>query len=147
MGFLKLADIRNIVVFCIVVACFLWLAGCASTTAYDAQMNSLIGRNTTFLIKFMGKPSAKKIMADGKEVWAYTNIDNVYVPSEFYLYNQGTMSEEYDGLYAPFMEQYDFSPYEKEFGYIVKYYCQTSFLIEYHTVIGWSRRGNGCVAR
>ena len=27
----------------------------------------------------MGKPSAKKIMADGKEVWAYTNIDNVYV--------------------------------------------------------------------
>ncbi|MBS4773451.1 MAG: hypothetical protein KHX55_04155 [Proteobacteria bacterium] len=125
-------------------AAVLLAAGCASTAGYDARLNGLVGENTQRLTEVMGRPSAKKITADGQEVWSYTKVDDVYVPSEFYLYDQGAMSNEYGGLYAPFMDQYDFSPYEKGFGYTVKYYCQTAFLIEHQTVIGWKRRGNGC---
>lgn len=127
-------------------AVMLLAAGCSTTAKYDTQLNSLIGESTTQLVAAMGRPSAKKILPDGREVWSYTKIDNVYVPSEFYLYDQGAMSNEYGGLYAPFMDQYDFSPYEQGFGYTVKYYCQTVFVIEHQTVIGWKRRGNGCTA-
>lgn len=121
-------------------------AACSTSAKYGAQLNSLIGKNTSQLTAVMGQPSAKKILNDGREVWSYTKIDDVYVPSEFYLYDQGAMSNEYGGLYAPFMDQYDFSPYEKGFGYTVRYYCQTAFAVEHQTVIGWKRRGNGCTA-
>ncbi len=128
------------VVFC---AVFLF-AGCATNTEQKAKLNALVGQNIQQLIDYMGKPSARKILNDGREVWTYTKVDDVYVPSEFYLYNQGAFSNEYGGLYAPFMDQYDFSPYEQGFGYTVQYVCQTSFLIQHQLVIAWKQIGNGC---
>lgn len=122
----------------------LLIAGCAGGARNAARLNSLVGESTEKLVAEMGRPSARKILSDGREVWSYTKVDDVYVPSEFYLYDQGALSNEYGGLYAPFMDQYDFSPYEQGFGYTVKYVCQTAFLIQYRTVLGWKQTGNGC---
>ncbi len=124
--------------------CLLLAVGCAGGVQNTARLNSLVGESTKRLIAEMGRPSARKILNDGREVWSYTKVDDVYVPSEFYLYDQGALSDEYGGLYAPFMDQYDFSPYEQGFGYTVKYVCQTAFLIQYQVVLGWKQTGNGC---
>lgn len=130
----------------VAVLSFLLAVGCASTAKYDAKLNALIGHNTAQLEAKMGRPSARKFLSDGREVWAYTQIENDYVPSEFYLYDQGALANEYGGLYTPFMDQYDFSPYEQNFGYRVEYICVTAFLIQNDTVIAWKWRGNNCVA-
>lgn len=147
MKFLRFSRTKGTVAAFGAAALCLWLAaGCATGAKYDARLNSLVGGSTARLTAEMGTPSARKILGDGCEVWSYTKVDDVYVPSEFYLYNQGAMSNEYGGLYAPFMDQYDFSPYEQGFGYTIKYVCQTSFLIQYQVVLGWKHTGNGCTA-
>ncbi len=122
-----------------------FLFSCASTEKYDTKLNSLIGVNKDELISRMGPPSGVKILPDGNEVISYTVANNVYVPSEFYLYNQGALSNEGD-MYAPFLSDYDFSPYGDTFGYDVEYFCQTAFVIKNGVVTSWKWRGNNCVS-
>ncbi len=128
----------------VLITAFLLFA-CATPAKYDARLNSLIGANKEALVQEMGQPSAVKMLPNGDEVLAYVKANNVYVPSEFYLYNQGALSNEGD-LYAPFLSDYDYSPYGASFGYEVEYICQTVFLIQNGVVTGWKWRGNNCVA-
>lgn len=51
-----------------------------------------------------------------------------------------------NGIYSPFLGDYDFSPYGAAFGYEVENICQTVFLIQNGMVTGWKWRGNDCVA-
>lgn len=122
------------------------LFACATPEKYDAKLDNTIGQTRAQLEKTMGKPSAVKIFANGDEVVAYTKANNVFVPSEFYLYNQGALSNEGDGIYSPFLGNYDFSPYGATFGYEVENICQTVFLIQNGRVAGWKWRGNDCVS-
>lgn len=122
----------------ILILTFLLFA-CATPAKYDSKLNRLVGVSKSQLIKDMGQPSATKVFANGDEVLAYVKANDVYVPSEFYLYNQGALSNEYDGIYSPFLGDYDFSPYGAAFGYEVENICQTVFLIQTE----WSPVGNG----
>ena len=129
----------------ILILTFLLFA-CATPAKYDSKLNHLVGVSKSQLIKDMGQPSATKVFANGDEVLAYVKANDVYIPSEFYLYNQGALSNEYDGIYSPFLGDYDFSPYGAAFGYEVENICQTVFLIQNGMVTGWKWRGNDCVA-
>ena len=126
------------------IVTFLLLA-CATPAKYDASLNALVGESKSALIKQMGRPSAVKVLSNGDEVLAYVKANDVYVPSEFYLYNQGALSNEGD-IYSPFLSNYDYSPYGGSFGYQVEYICQTAFLIQNGRVTGWKWRGNDCTA-
>lgn len=128
----------------ILIMMFLLFA-CATPAKYDAKLNNLVGQSKASLIKKMGEPSAVKMFANGDEVLAYVKANDVYVPSEFYLYNQGALSNEGD-MYSPFLSDYDYSPYGASFGYEVEYICQTAFLIQNGVVTGWKWYGNNCVA-
>ncbi len=118
------------------------LFACASPLKYDARLNSLIGSNKQELIAKMGKPSAVKIFANGDEVLAYVKANDVYVPSEYYTYNQDSQFN--DDVYAPFMNDYDYSPFAVASGYQVEYICQTAFLLQDGVVTAWKWRGNDC---
>ncbi|MBE6452800.1 MAG: hypothetical protein E7012_04855 [Alphaproteobacteria bacterium] len=115
---------------------------CASPLKYDNKLNQLVGANKAELLKEMGTPSASKVFANGDEVIAYVKANDVYVPSEFYLYNQNGQNAE--DVYSPFLENSDFSPYESSFGYQVEYICQTAFLLQNGVVTAWKWRGNDC---
>lgn len=127
------------------IVTFLLLA-CATPAKYDAKLNRLVGESKADLIKQMGQPSAVKVLANGDEVLAYVKANDVYVPSEFYLYNQGALSNEGDDIYSPFLSNYDYTPYGSAFGYQVEYICQTAFLLQKGQVTGWKWRGNDCTA-
>ncbi len=124
----------------------LLLLACATPAKYDAKLNTLVGLTKSELINKMGQPSAVKMLAGGDEVLAYVKANDVYVPSEFYIYNQGSFANQYDGIYSPFLGDYDYTPYGEAFGYQVEYFCQTVFLIQNNRVTAWKWRGNNCVA-
>ena len=127
------------------IVLFLLLA-CSTTQKYDNKLNALIGADKEKVIATFGKPSAVKILSDNTEVLSYNKAQDVYVPSEFYLYNQGEIYNGYDTIYSPFLSDYDFSPYGDTFGYDVEYFCQTVFLLQNNKVIAWRWRGNDCLS-
>jgi uncharacterized protein YcfL len=128
---------------CFVLIFTFVLFACASPLKYDAKLNDLVGANKATLIKTMGKPSASKIFANGDEVIAYVKANDVYVPSEFYMYNNSASAQD---VYAPFLEESDFTPYASSFGYQVEYICQTAFLLQNGVVTAWKWRGNDCMS-
>lgn len=131
---------------CFILVVVFLLFACATTTKYDAKLSSLMGADKAQVIQAFGAPSAVKMIPGGGEVIAYTKANDVYVPSEFYLYNQGALSNEFDGIYSPFLGDYDFSPYGDTFGYNVTEFCQTAFFLQDGKVNGWKWRGNDCLS-
>ena len=131
---------------CFILVVVFLLFACATTAKYDTKLNGLVGADKSEVIKTFGSPSASKILANGEEVISYTKANDVYVPSEFYLYNQGALSNEYGGIYSPFIGEYDFSPYGDTFGYTVTDFCQTAFYLQNGKVVGWKWRGNDCIS-
>lgn len=135
---------RRKIIFTILLTILLF--GCATPEKYDRKLAGLIGTSESSLVASWGKPSAKKILADGSEVFTYTKANNVYVPSEFYLYNPYSLQGD-ASVYAPFDGDYAFTPYGENLGYNPEYTCQTSFLLQNKVVVGWKWVGNDCVAR
>ena len=124
----------------------IFLFGCATPEKYDAELAGWVGKSEASLINKWGKPSARKINADGSEVITYTKTDNTYVPSEFYLYNPYSLQGDVS-VYAPFDGDYAFTPYGENLSYEPEYICQTSFIIRNKVISGWKWVGNNCIAR
>lgn len=120
------------------------LVACATPAKYDKMLQSWVGKNEAALEQSWGAPSGVKYLEDGEKVITYTKAEDVYVPSEFYVYNQGFEPSE-DVIYSPFVNDYDFSPFTQTFGYEVENYCQTSFYIKNGTITGWKWKGNDCI--
>jgi len=118
---------------------------CATQNSYDNKLNSFIGKNDSYLQSVLGKPSAKKVVNENTQIWAYTKVDNVFVPAELYDYEQGTYAYNQDGLFAPFLDTYLFSNNAGDIGYNAKYICKTLFLIEKGKVSAWKWQGNNCL--
>ncbi len=133
---------RNILLYILVL---IFLFACATPEKYDARLNKLIGQDVSVLQENWGAPSAKKILDDGSEVITYTKVNTVYLPSEFYVYNQNFQNSP-DMVYQPFVNDYDFSPYGETFSEKVKYVCQTTFLVQNNIIRGWKWTGNDCVS-
>lgn len=129
--------------FLFLVLCF--VVACATQQKYDAKLGTWIGKTQSQLIEKWGRPSAQKYLVNGDKVLTYTKANDVYVPSEFYVYNQGFEPSE-DVVYSPFINNYDFSPAAASFGYTVDEICQTSFLLKNGVVTGWKWKGNACVS-
>ncbi len=134
--------LKNIALYILVL---IFLFACATPEKYDAELASMIGEKSSVLVEKWGKPSARKILAGGDEVYTYTKAGDIYVPSEFYMYNQEYEPGE-DVVYYPFLNDYDFGPYGATFGYQVEEFCQTSFLIKNGLISGWKWRGNDCLS-
>lgn len=121
------------------------LFACATPEKYDAHLNTWVGKTETELQSKWGRPSAAKIMNNGDKVITYTKADDIYVPSEFYVYNPG-MEPNVNDIYTPFNGSYDFTPYSEAYGYQVQETCQTSFLVQNNLISGWKWKGNNCVS-
>lgn len=134
--------IKNVALYALVLV---FLFACATPEKYDNKLASMVGENASTLVKDWGRPSARKILDNGNEVYTYTKANNVYVPSEFYMYNQAFEPSE-DVVYGPFLNDYNYGPYGQTFGYQVEEYCQTSFLVEKGMISGWKWHGNDCVS-
>ena len=117
---------------------------CVSPNAYNLRLNSLIGASKNDIESQFGRPSAIKILGDDTEILAYTNVDNVFVPSEFYIYSQGEEIYGQDGLFSPFLSNYLFSDNPGDIGYEAKYICKTLFLLQNNKLIAWKWQGNNC---
>ena len=120
------------------------LFACATPQRYNTELNSMIGESESDLIAKFGKPSAKKIFSDNTEIWAYTKVDNVFVPSEMYNYNQGDYVNDTDGLFSPFLDTYLFSNNPGDIGYNAKYICKTLFMLQNGKIVAWKWQGNDC---
>ncbi len=122
------------------------LAACATAQDYDNMLNKYMGASQAEIIKKFGAPSAVKIINDNTTVLAYTNVDNVFVPSEYYTYAPAGELYGQDGVFYPFLNDYDFdSPFWSP-GYEVEYVCKTVFLLQNDKVTAWKWQGNNCVA-
>ena len=134
---------KNIFLYLLVL---IFLFACATSKKYDEKLNSMIGESTSSLTNQWGRPSAKKYLDNGDVIYSYTKANDIYVPSEFYVYNQGFEPSE-DVVYSPFLSDYDFGPWGETFGYEVTQVCQTSFLIQDGVITSWRWKGNNCVAK
>lgn len=130
--------------FCILLLIF--LSACATEEKYNRNLNMLIDKNESDLLTDFGKPSAQKIINRHQKILTYTKAESMYVPSEFYDYNNPPYVGAYDPFY-PFNDMYIYNPMSRYLGVDVKLYCQTSFLLENNIIKSWHTRGNDCVAR
>ena len=126
-------NIAKISFFLIVL---IMIFACVSPNAYNLRLNSLIGASKNDIESQFGRPSAIKILGDDTEILAYTNVDNVFGPSECYTYSQGEGVEGQDGLC--------FSDNPGDIGYEAKYICKTLFLLQNDKLIAWKWQGNNC---
>ena len=131
--------------FALVLVMFLF--ACATSEKYDRKLAGWVGKTESSLVAKWGRPSATRILDNGDKIITYTKANNVYVPSEYYIYNTTGAQPSDTVLYSPFMDNYDFGPYSQTFGYQVEEICQTAFLIQDGIITGWKWRGNDCVAR
>ncbi|MBO5443658.1 MAG: hypothetical protein J6A33_07750 [Alphaproteobacteria bacterium] len=129
--------------FCLTLLFFLF--ACATQQKYDNKLQGFVGKTEAQLVKKWGRPSSSKIMDNGNKVLTYTKANDIYVPSEFYLNNPDMLPGQ-ETVYAPFTNDYDFTPYGETFGYKAEQICQTSFLIQNGYVTAWKWKGNNCVA-
>lgn len=129
-----------------VLGAILFLQACATEAKYDKKLQSMVGKTEAQLISEWGAPSAAKILNNGEQVITYTQANDMYVPSEYYIYNTTGAEPSETVLYSPFMDDYYFGPYSQTFGYEVEEVCQTSFYIKDGIVSGWKWKGNNCVS-
>ena len=132
---------KNIAFFTILM---LLLFACATSEKYDQKLNGWIGKSEQDLVMSWGRPSAVKYVDNTTKIFTYTKINEFYFPSEYYLYNEEFEPE--DTIYAPLMNQYNFTPYDELTDNEVITTCQTSFIIKNNIVSAWKWRGNDCVA-
>ncbi len=121
------------------------LLGCASEKKYNSELDSFLDQPVSKLEAKFGRPSAAKVIDNTSQVITYTKVDQSYVPSEYYIYNNNFVPGQ-EIVYSPFTGDYNFYPFEQSFGYTVEYVCQTSFLVEDGIVRAWRWKGNNCVA-
>lgn len=124
----------------------LLLFACATPQGYDNKLNAYLGASKEEIISQFGRPSAVKIIDNNTEILAYTKVDDIFVPSEFYTYDQGNEIYGQDALFSPFLSNYLFSDNPAGIGYNADYICKTLFLLQNNHVTAWKWQGNNCVA-
>lgn len=132
---------KNIYLYMLIL---IFLFACATPGGYDKKLSDMTGQKVSVLIEKWGRPDSRQILPDGSEIYTYVRSEDVYVPSEFYTYNQGFEPSE-DVVYGPFNNDAWFN-YAENTGYEVKEFCQTAFMIQNGVVTGWKWRGNNCVS-
>lgn len=122
----------------------LLLFACASSQKYDRKLNGWIGKTEQDLVMTWGRPSAVKYVNQNTKIFTYTKINEFYFPSEYYLYNEEFEPD--DTIYAPLMNDYNFTPYAELTDNEVEMFCQTAFILKNNVVSAWKWKGNNCVA-
>ena len=135
---------KNIAKISFFLIILIMIFACAYPNAYNLKLNSLIGASKNDIESQFGRPSAIKIIDKNTEILAYTNVDNIFIPSEFYTYSQGNRIYDDDGLFSPFLTTYLFSDNPGDIGYEAKYICKTLFLLINNKVVAWKWQGNNC---
>ena len=122
----------------------LLLFACATSEKYDRKLNAWVGKSEQDLVMSWGRPSAVKYVNANVKIFTYTKINDFYFPSEYYLYNEEFEPD--DTIYAPLMNEYNFTPFSQLTDNEVETFCKTSFIIKDNRVSAWKWHGNDCVS-
>lgn len=122
----------------------LCLNACATSQKYTAQLNNDIGKTSQQIMNKYGNPTHIKRLANGDEIISYVNVNYQVIPSPYYDYNTGFLTE--DEMFAPFTYGEDTIPVGNFMGEVITDYCNTKFYIKNNRVTSWQWRGNACVA-
>jgi len=122
------------------------LPGCATTSKYEAKLNTWIGASEDSLIASWGVPDKEYRMSDGKKAIAYVHKDTFqtggYTRTEPQTtYQAGTIGgTPYSGTSTTYVTET--IPVQN-----YKLSCKTSFIINNNGKIeSWHHEGNNCVA-
>ncbi len=124
----------------------IFLFGCATSANYGKKLQNWVGKPASELEAKWGRPAHTKVFANGDSIITYIKANDVYVPSEYIIFNEGYMPgdditiQPYPGVSSNFMNT------EELVGYETEYTCQTSFLVQNGIITGWRWSGNNCVA-
>lgn len=124
------------------IVTFLLLA-CSTSQKYDQQLKSWVGQSESSLISAWGRPSIVKETGQNSKIMTYVKIDEVFVPFEYYMYNNNWGTD--NVIYDPFMDN-EMTAYNAVPGAELEEICQTSFWINNGIITAWKWRGNNCVA-
>lgn len=107
------------------------LAGCASTTKYEAQLDRMIGLQEGALLRNWGPPSSW-YESDGTKYLVYHRGESVNLPGLAPNYRvTGNVAAPYGGSPA--------------FGF--DFYCTTTLHIRDGMIVSWRWKGNDCASR
>ena len=124
----------------------IFLFSCATSANYDNKLQKWVGKSAVSLQEKWGSPAHVKMFANGDSIMTYIKANDVYVPSEYIIFNQGYVPgnevtvQPYPSQSSNFMNTTELVGYETE------YTCQTSFLVQNGIITGWRWSGNNCVA-
>lgn len=114
----------------------LLISGCATTAGYEKILNSWIGASEDQLITQWGVPDMVYQNND-KKYFVYSKQNSSYVP--------GT-APTYYSTYNSFTGTITTTPVGGTSGYIMNYYCKTTFTVDNGVITNWRWQGNSCKA-
>ncbi len=120
----------------------LLLLACANTQTYDNKLKQWVGQSEASLISAWGRPSMRQYINANESVITYTRVQDWYMPSEYYFYNDGWGEE--NVLLDPIMGEAQMGPEAIITDNQVQEVCQTKFWIKDGIITSWQWRGNGC---
>lgn len=124
----------------------IFLFSCATSAHYDNKLNSWIGQPVASLEAKWGNPAHTKVFANGDSIITYIKANDVYVPSEYIIFNQGYSLDNQAQVEPYPSNNYNFMDTETLVGYDMEYTCKTAFLVQGNVITGWKWVGNNCKA-
>lgn len=118
------------------------LLACANTQNYDNKLKRWVGQTEDSLVSVWGRPSQKRYINANESVLIYTKIQDWYMPSEYYFYNDGWGEE--NVLLDPIMGEAQMGPVAVITDNSVQEMCQTMFWIKNGIITAWQWKGNAC---
>ncbi|MDY4842241.1 MAG: hypothetical protein SO314_07760 [Alphaproteobacteria bacterium] len=67
----------------------IFLFSCATSANYDNKLQKWVGKSAVSLQEKWGRPAHVKMFANGDSIVTYIKANDVYVPSEYIIFNQG----------------------------------------------------------
>lgn len=121
------------------------LLACANIKTYDNELKSWVGKSEASLVSTWGRPSQKRYVNANESVLIYTRVQDWYMPSEYYFYNDGWGQE--NVLLDPITGEAQMGPEAIITDNAVQEICQTMFWVKDGVITSWQWRGNGCAVK
>ena len=124
----------------LLILSFLLLA-CANM-AYEQKLRQWVGQYEQTLIESWGRPTVKKVNADGQTLLTYVTQNEYLVPTEYFYDYPGWDSGEM--MYDPFFADEGMPPYAQIVDTEVEGICQTTFVVQDGVITAYRFSGNDC---
>lgn len=118
------------------------LLACANGQNYNQKLQKWVGQSEDSLIQSWGRPSSRRYINEHESVLTYTRIQDWYMPSEYYFYNDGWGEE--NVIFNPVLDEANMGPQAIITDNQVQEICQTTFWIKDGIITSWQWKGNNC---